>query len=277
MSVAATGPRVRGTCVVFRRRAVTHAEGSHAISVPAIDLGTAPPAAVQLRQPLGKPDGRSVAHRRAIDRAAVDHPVLTGGCVPVAVESSRDADDTRIGRLQYQTQSSALTGVSGGGRSQRWIGGAATLLAAALGARAATAQTPAPPVASPPRSVAPTMILFHADLDGQFAPVCGQPPPVAISYAGLLASIDLQRAAAPVGDAPPPVVLLGGNWAGPDPLAFEILSGGAAGARTLAALLAAGNTTPSPSGTKSCHWRRRCSTSSCRCWRGPGCRSSPAT
>ncbi len=124
----------------------------------------------------------------------------------------------------------------------RWFGGAATLVAVALMAPAATAQTPptAAPVAAQPRSAPPTEILFHADLDGRFAPVCGQPPAAAIDYAGLLASLDVRRAAARSGDAPPPVVLLGGNWSGPDPLTDEILSGGLAGARLLAALLGRG-------------------------------------
>jgi hypothetical protein len=84
-----------------------------------------------------------------------------------------------------------------------------------------------------------TEILFHADLDGRFAPACGRPTAGAMDYAGLLGAIDVLRAAAPASGAAP-VVLLGGNWAGPDPLASQILSGGAAGARTLAALLARG-------------------------------------
>ena len=132
--------------------------------------------------------------------------------------------------------------MTGGGRAQRWLGGAATLATFALTAPAATAQTPPAPTATslPSPAPAPTELLFHADLDGRFAPVCGQTPTVAIDYAGLLASIDARRAAALAGAAQPPVVLLGGNWAGPDPLASEILSDGAAGARTLAALLGRG-------------------------------------
>ena len=128
-----------------------------------------------------------------------------------------------------------------GGRALRRFGGAATLAAAALTAPAASAQTPAASAsASTPRAPAPTEVLFHADLDGRLAPVCGQPPAAAIDYAGLLAGIDARRAAALASEVPPPVVLLGGNWAGPDPLAGEILSDGVAGARTLAALLGRG-------------------------------------
>jgi 2',3'-cyclic-nucleotide 2'-phosphodiesterase (5'-nucleotidase family) len=85
-------------------------------------------------------------------------------------------------------------------------------------------------------SASPLKILFSADLDGQFAPACGQT--AAPDFVGLLAGIDLERAAARDAEAPPPVVLLGGNWSGPDPLATEILASGAAGARTVAALLA---------------------------------------
>ncbi len=81
-------------------------------------------------------------------------------------------------------------------------------------------------------------ILFHADLDGQFAPPCRQPAAAVRDFAGLLAGIDLRRADARDAGEPPPVVLLGGNWSGPDPLANQILASGLAGARTIAALLA---------------------------------------
>jgi len=128
--------------------------------------------------------------------------------------------------------------MTGGGRARRSLG-AAVLVTAALIARAASGQAPPGAVAPASGPAVPTEILFHADLDGRLAPVCGQPATAALDYAGLLASIALQRAAARV-DAPP-VVLLGGNWAGPDPIATEILAGGVAGARTLAALLARGS------------------------------------
>lgn len=118
--------------------------------------------------------------------------------------------------------------------------GAAVLAASGLIAGFASGQTLPVDVASDSKSPATTEILFHADLNGRFAPVCGQPAAVATDYAGLVATIDAQRAAAPAGGDAPPVVLLGGNWAGPDPLVGEILAGGAAGARTLAALVARG-------------------------------------
>jgi 2',3'-cyclic-nucleotide 2'-phosphodiesterase (5'-nucleotidase family) len=130
--------------------------------------------------------------------------------------------------------------LTGGARAQRWSGGAATLVAVALTAPAATAEMSPARAASAPGSAAPTEILFHADLDGRFAPLCGQPLAAASDYAGLLASIDGRRAAALADGARPPVVLLGGNWAGPDPLITEILSGGAAGAHTVAGLLGRG-------------------------------------
>ncbi len=121
--------------------------------------------------------------------------------------------------------------VARGGRARRSFGVAviatATLIAREAAPQALGASTPT------------TMkILFHADLDGQFASACGQPAAAVRDFAGLLAGIDLQRAGARDAGQPPPVVLLGGNWSGPDPLANEILASGVAGARTMAALLA---------------------------------------
>ncbi|HVV48873.1 MAG TPA: 5'-nucleotidase C-terminal domain-containing protein [Polyangia bacterium] len=112
------------------------------------------------------------------------------------------------------------------------------MLATAVSTGAARAQTAATSssTAAPP---APVEVLFEADLDGRFGGAsCGREGPG--GYAGLVATLAAHRRAAEPG-APSPLVLLGGNWAGPDPVAAAILAGGAAGARTMGALLALGH------------------------------------
>jgi 2',3'-cyclic-nucleotide 2'-phosphodiesterase (5'-nucleotidase family) len=84
----------------------------------------------------------------------------------------------------------------------------------------------------PARADAPIDVLFHADLDGQFAaPGCGKTGTGAPDYASLIAALDAAR-------TPGALALLGGNWAGPDPFAAALLGPAASHAEDLAAILA---------------------------------------
>jgi 2',3'-cyclic-nucleotide 2'-phosphodiesterase (5'-nucleotidase family) len=82
-------------------------------------------------------------------------------------------------------------------------------------------------------------IVYHADLDGRLAvPACGSDRAPGADYAATIGAIGRARAAADLAGITPPIVLLGGNFAGPDPFAASLLGRGAEGAAALADLLA---------------------------------------
>ena len=86
--------------------------------------------------------------------------------------------------------------------------------------------------AGPARATAaPPEILFHADLDGRFAaPTCGKPGPAPPDDAALVVALNAAR-------SPDALVLLGGNWAGPDPFGAALLGPHAEHAAALAEIL----------------------------------------
>jgi 2',3'-cyclic-nucleotide 2'-phosphodiesterase (5'-nucleotidase family) len=111
--------------------------------------------------------------------------------------------------------------------SRAALAGAVALACLAAGAARAQSDTPA------------TEIFFHADVDGRFAvPACGRAGKAVPDYAALLGTLAVRRAAAAERGAPAPVVLLGGNWAGPDPFVANLVQADDAGPPALVSLLA---------------------------------------